>query len=319
LNASYAAKAREDAADIAFNAAPVPGSAGAQVQRQQQHEQTKVTARRYDLTPAQEAAVHSMVPETALAANQNIEFSADQISGIDELESAMNEIVYRCVYENMRDQAQLHALGLNIKGDGHQLIVELNFLYLGFSTKRAVDLTKQITDFPSWFEKRKDPTDCFINYQGLCSQLSNFEGYELNETMQCSFALTALQKTDNYRQFVIQFDTSDTGTIKLKELCSKAVKYYQNTHEGWGFNVTQAEYRGNKHDKGSDKSKDFRNQLNSMQDQIKQLGAQSKWKTGKRATPGGGNFGSKKSKRTKPCVFCKGDHHPSGCTSKHKP
>jgi hypothetical protein len=55
-----------------------------------------------------------------------------------------------------------------------------------------------------------------------------------------------------------------------------------------------------------------------MHDQIKQLGAQSgKWKTGKRATPGGGNFGSKKPKRT--CVFCKGDHHAASCTSKHKP
>jgi len=198
FNTSYAARAREDAADIAFNAAPVPGSAGAQVQRQQQHEQAKVTARRYDLTPAQEAAVHSIVPETALAANQNFEFSADQISCIDELQSAMNDIVYRCVYENLGDQAQLHALGLNINGYGHQLIVELNFLYLGFSTKRAVDLTKQITDFPSCFETSKDPTDCLINYQDLCIQLSIFEGYELNETMQCSFVLAALQKTDNY-------------------------------------------------------------------------------------------------------------------------
>jgi len=56
-----------------------------------------------------------------------------------------------------------------------------------------------------------------------------------------------------------------------------------------------------------------------MQDRIKQLGAQSKWKTGKRAAPGNGNFGSKKSKRTTPCVFCKGDHHLAGCTSKLKP
>jgi len=32
LNTSYAARAREEAADIVFNAAPVPGSAGAQVQ-----------------------------------------------------------------------------------------------------------------------------------------------------------------------------------------------------------------------------------------------------------------------------------------------
>jgi len=226
LNTSYAARDREEAADIAFNAAPVPGSAGAQVQRQQQHEQTKVTARRYDLTPAQEAAVHRMVPETALAVNQNIEFSADQISCISELESAMNDIVYRCVYENLRDQAQLHALGSNIKGDGHQLIVELNFLYLGFSTKCAVDLTKQIADFPSWFEKTKDPTNCFIAYQDLCSQLSNYDAYNLNETMQCSFVLTALQKTAIYREFVIHFDTSDAGTIKLKDLCSRAVNYY---------------------------------------------------------------------------------------------
>jgi len=120
LNTSYAARAREEAADIAFTAAPVPSSAGAQVQRQQQHEQTKVTARRYDLTPAQEAVVHRMVPETTLVLNQNIEFSASQISCINELESAMNDIVYRCVYENLRDQAHLHALGLNIKGDGHQ-------------------------------------------------------------------------------------------------------------------------------------------------------------------------------------------------------
>jgi len=270
------------------------------------------------LTPAQEAVVHSMVPETALPANQNFEFSADQISCIDELQSAMNDIVYRCVYENLGDQAQLHALGLDIKGDGHQLIVELNFLYLGFSTKRAVELTKEITDFPSWFEKSKDPTDCLIKYQDLCIQLSNFEGYELNETMQCSLVLAALQKTDNYRQLIIQFDTSDAGSIKLKDLCSRTVKYFQNTHEGWGFNVTRAEYRGNRHDKDNDKSKDFRKQLNSMQDQIKQLGTQSKWKTGKRATPGGGNLGSKKSKRT-PCVFCKGDHHPAGCNSKLKP
>ena len=75
-----------------------------------------------------------MVPETALAANQNFEFSAEQISCIDELQPAMNEIVYGYVYDNLGDQAQLHALGLDIKGDGHQLIVELNFLYLGFST-----------------------------------------------------------------------------------------------------------------------------------------------------------------------------------------
>ena len=209
-----------------------------------------------------------MVPETALAANQNFEFSAEQISCIDELQSAMNDIVYRCVYENIGDQAQLHALGLDIKGDGHQLIVELNFRYLGFSTKRAVELTKEITDFPSWFEKSKDPTDCLIKYQDLCIQLSNFEGYELNETMQCSFVLAALQKTDNYRQLVIQFDTSDAGTIKLKDLCSRTVKYFQNTHEGSGFNVTEAEYRGNKHDKGNDKSKDFRKQLNSIKTKL---------------------------------------------------
>jgi len=176
LNTSDVARTREEAADIAFNAAPVPGSAGAQVQRQQQHEQTKLTARRHDLTPAQEAAVHRMVPETALAVNQNIEFSADQISCINELQPAMNSIVYRCVYENLRDQAQLHAQGLHIKGDGHQLIVELNFLYRGFSTKCAVDLTKQITDFPMWFEKTKDPTNCFIAYQNVCNQFSNYDG-----------------------------------------------------------------------------------------------------------------------------------------------
>ena len=128
LNTSDVARAREEAADSTFNAAPVPGSAGAQVQRQQQHEQTKLTARRHDLTPAQEAAVHRMVPETALAVNQNIEFSADQISCINELQPAMNSIVYRCVYGNLRDQAQLHAQGLHIKGDGHQLILEAQLL-----------------------------------------------------------------------------------------------------------------------------------------------------------------------------------------------
>ena len=97
-----------------------------------------------------------MVHETALAVNENIEFSADQISCITELQAEMNTIVYRCIFENLRDQAQLHALGLHIKGDGHKLIVELNFLYRGFSTKHAVDLTKQITDFPMWFEKTKN-------------------------------------------------------------------------------------------------------------------------------------------------------------------
>ena len=314
LNTSDVARAREAAADVAFNAAPVPGSAGAQVQRQQQHEQTKMTARRHDLTPAQEAAVHRMVPETALAVNQNIEFSADQISCINEVRPAMNNIVYRCVDENLRDQAQLRALGLNIKGDGHQLIVELNFLYRGFPTKCAVDLTKQITYFPMRFEKTNDPTNYFIAYQALCSQLINYGGCTINEAMQCSFVLNALQKTANYREFVIQFDTSDAGTIKLKDLCSRAVKYYQNTNESWGFHVTPAEHRDNKHDK----SKVLRKQLNSMQDQIKHVEKQSgKWNTGKRATPGGGNLGSKKPRRT--CVFCKGDHHPASCTSKLRP
>jgi hypothetical protein len=254
-----------------------------------------------------------MVPETALAVNQNIEFSADQISCINELQPAMNNIVYRCVYENMRDQAQLHALSLNIMGDVHQLIVELNFLYRGFSTKCAVDLTKQITDFPTWFEKTKDPTNCLIAYQDLCRQLSNYDGYTLNDTMQCSFVLNAVHKTANYREFVMLFDTSDAGTIKLKYLCSRAVKYYQNTDESCGFNVTPAEHRGNKHDK----SKELRKQLHGMQDQIKHLGKKSgKWNTGKRTAPGG-NLGSKKLKRT--CVLCKDDHHPASCTSKLRP
>ena len=62
--------------------------------------------------------------------------------------------------------------------------------------------------------------------------------------------LTDLHKNANYREFVIQFDISDAGTIKLKDLCSRAVKYYQNTNDSWGFNVTPAEHRGNKHDKG---------------------------------------------------------------------
>ena len=64
----------------------------------------------------------------------------------------------------------------------------------------------------------------------------------------CSFVLTALHKNPNYREFVIQFDTTDAGTNKLKDLCGRAVKYFQNTHESWGFNVTPAEHRGNKHD-----------------------------------------------------------------------
>ena len=117
--------------------------------------------------------------------------------------------------------------------------MELNFLYLGFSTKCTVDVIKQIAEFPMWFEKAKDPTNCVIAYQDLCSQLSNYEGYDLNETMLCSFVLTALQKTASYREFVIQFDTSDAGTIKLKDLCSRAVKYYQNTHEIGGLMLLQ--------------------------------------------------------------------------------
>jgi len=138
--------------------------------------------------------------------------------------------------------------------------------------------------------------------------LSNYEGYTLTETVQCSFVLTALHKNPNYREFVIQFDTTDAGTIKLKDLCGRAVKYFQNTHESWGFNVTSAEHRGNKHDQ----SKELKKQLNSMQAQIKQLGKSTgRWNTGKRAAPGGGNFGCKKPR--KPCVFCKGDHHPGSC------
>jgi len=223
LNTSDVARARIEAADIAFNAAPVPGSAGAQVQRQQQHEQTKKTACRHDLTPAQEAAVHKMVHETALAVNENMSSVQTKYLASQSYKQEMNKIMYRCIFENLRDQAQLHALGLHIKGDGHKLIVELNFLYRGFSTKHAVDLTKQITDFPMWFEKIKNPTDSFIAYQDLCKQLSNYDGYTLTETIQCSFVLTALHENPNYRDFVIQFDTTDAGTIKLKDLCGRAV------------------------------------------------------------------------------------------------
>ena len=153
MNTSDVARARVEATYIAFNAAPVPGNAGAQLQRQQQQELAKRTTSRHDLPPAQAAAAHKMVHETASAVNENIEFSADQISCITELQAEMNKIVDSCVFENLNDQAQLHALGLHIKGDGHQLIVELNFLYGGFPTKHAVNLTKQITVFPMWFEK----------------------------------------------------------------------------------------------------------------------------------------------------------------------
>jgi hypothetical protein len=111
-----------------------------------------------------------------------------------------------------------------------------------------MDLTEQITDSPMWFEKTKNPTDYLITYQDLCHQLSNDEGCTLTETVQCSFVLTAVHKNPNYLQFVIQFDTTDAGTIKVKDLCGRAVKYFQNTHESWGFNVTPAEHRGNKHD-----------------------------------------------------------------------
>ena len=41
------------------------------------------------------------------------------------------------------------------------------------------------------------------------------------------------------------------------------------------------------------------------------------WNIGKRATPCGGDFGSKKPR--KPCVVCKGDHHPGSCSSKLRP
>ena len=148
MNTSDVARARVEATNITFDAAPVPGNAGVQIQRQKQHAQAKITASRHDLTPAQAAAVHYMVHETALAVNENIEFSADQISCITELQARMNKIVCRCVFKkDLGDQAQLRALGLHIKGVGYQLIVELNFLYRGLSTKHAVALTKQITYF----------------------------------------------------------------------------------------------------------------------------------------------------------------------------
>jgi hypothetical protein len=106
----------------------------------------------------------------------------------------MNRILYDCVYENLTDQAQLHARGLNIKGDGHTLIVNLYFMYAGYSTKNAVDLTQQISDFSSWLPSTKNPTDALLKYQDLNNKLTEYEGYGLNGTLQCTFVLQALQK-----------------------------------------------------------------------------------------------------------------------------
>jgi hypothetical protein len=215
LNASDVARARVEATYIAFNAPRVSGIAGAQVQRQRHHEQSKRAASRHDLKPAHEAAVHKMVHGTALAVNENFEFSADQISCVTELQAEMNKTVHRCVFENLGDQAQLHALGVHIKGDGHQLMVELNSLYRGFPTKYAVDLTKQITDFPVWFERTKSLTDYFVTYQPSVEQLRRIYS---NQFIQRSFVLTPRHKSSNYCESIIQFDTTDAGTIKLKDL-----------------------------------------------------------------------------------------------------
>jgi hypothetical protein len=69
-----------------------------------------------------------MVNEATLTINEIIEFSVDQISCITELQAEMDKTLHRWVFVNLRYQAHLHAPGVHIKGDGHQLIVQLNFL-----------------------------------------------------------------------------------------------------------------------------------------------------------------------------------------------
>jgi hypothetical protein len=206
------------------------------------------------------------------------------------MQKEMNRILYICVYENLTDQAQLHARTLNIKGDGHTLIVELFFMYAGYSTKQAVDLTQEIGNFASWLPSTANPTDAILKYQALNTKLAGFENYGLNDTLQCSFLLQAFQQNPHYRQFVIQYQTAEPGTIKLKDLCSKAVKYWETTHDGWAWNVSAEEHRGKKHDDAKE-VKELRKQVNNMLAQRKQTGRPSAKLYKRAVTPSGGRGG----------------------------
>ena len=322
-----AAADRKEAALRAHLATPIAGGhTGVNLQnltfeRAQQAESV------YDLTVAQEAAALRLIPLNSLQPNQNVEFTWEQKHCARELQAAMSNVLYCVIMDNTRGQAHTTCENFGRKGDGWGLCKHLNFLYRGGSIVTTSHLQSSITSFPSWFEKHGDPTDSLVKFRQLNEQLHSFRNMGFSESMQVNTIFSALQNNIHYHVLSATLDSLPHAEHTVENLTVRIVKFYQDSHKGWGFDQTAKE-RGGKFRELSTKvteTQKLKAQLNSMQQQMQKMqqnnGFKSKFKR-KAASVGGasgsGSAGGNKSKKLKrDCAICgKSNHSTSMCNLK---
>ena len=229
-----------------------------------------------DLTPTHEAAVVRMVPLDAVVPGQNVEFTDAQKLCSRELHAEIDKTLYRCIMDNLRGQANREATTFNAKDKGYKLLQHLNFIYRGDSTANTAETVQQNTDFSSWFPPMGDPKDSLIRFQEL--NLATFERHSIPDAVQCKIVIAALNKNLNYHilSASLELDSNDAGTIKLEDLCNKIARFYNDTHKGWGFNVTAEEHGFGKRNGATRESlqqqnKKLEQKVNSMQARMNQI------------------------------------------------
>jgi len=180
-----------------------------------------------------------MVSLDAIIPGQNIEFTDAQKFGAAELDEELDKTVYRCIFDNMRGQAHKEAVNFITKDKGKRLVQHMNFLYRGASTAQTSELLQNITGFS--IPAKGDPTNTLTRFKESNLKLATFEGHSLSEIVQCNIIVAALNKIANYQNLPISLNGKDAGTIKIEELCNTNIRFYSNTHEGWGVNPTAEE------------------------------------------------------------------------------
>lgn len=270
-----------------------------------------------ELTIGQEIGVRKQIPRDAVQPNTNIEFTMEQKVCAKELLAEIDKTLYKCVIENLRGQARTEATNFSKIDQGYLLVQHMNFFYRGVSTATSTDITTQIVGFSDWFPHDSDPKDSLIRFQELNLKLSSYEGHGFTDQQQVTFILKALNENIHYHPLSQTLESKDSGSIKCEELISRIVRFYNDTHKGWGFDMTAAE-RGSKHKNSAtkqsieNKHKKLLKKVNSMQEQIQKLTSKNGFK---RKFNGSQNSDNKKAK--KPCVICgKTGHLPSFCRNK---
>ena len=274
-----------------------------------------------ELTVAQESAVRKRLPADVVTPGHNVEFSDAQKACAKALLKEIDMTLYKCIIDNLRGQSRIEASNFSRIHEGYYLVQHLNFFYRGVSTAASTELTTQIVDFPNWFPSDTDPKDSLVRFQELNINLQSFENQGFTDAQQVTFILRALNENIHYHPLSQSLESKDSGSIKVEELIARIVRFYNDTHKGWGFDMTPAE-RGSKHKNSAtkeqvgSKQKKMEKQINSMQAQIQKLsGNKPPW--AKRKFNGKQSQKDTDKKPKQLCVICgKTGHLAKNCYNK---